>query len=322
MAGISDLKTENIRKVRACFYEGGVWTKNELSQRTGLSLAGTTNVLKLLLQEGMIIQSGKADSAVGRKSKQYMLDPDHCHIGCITAMYGRWQHSFSAESYRLSGERVYRRRAEDAAGEPVLILALVNDLLVHDPLLTAVTISLPGVARNGVVETCDIAALEHVDLAGAVTQRFHIPCIIENDIALACAGFAKTAGEGASPALIYQPEVSLTGCSAIVNGRIIHGSSLCAGQIRYLLKAGSQSAREILLQQMKAICTILNPDTIGWYSDILTDEEISFADLQLPQQLNCSIVRVTDIRQLIAEGLFAAGIQYLIQNHTGGEHVS
>ena len=113
MAGISDLKMENIRDVRACFYTGGTWTKNQLSRKTGLSLAGTTNVLKYLLEKKEILQSGKAASKAGRKSKQYILNPDSCHIGIVKILYGRWNHDVEISAMRLNGECVLSERAGD-----------------------------------------------------------------------------------------------------------------------------------------------------------------------------------------------------------------
>ena len=35
----NDLKKENRKKIRECLYDGNIWTKNELSLQTGLSLA-------------------------------------------------------------------------------------------------------------------------------------------------------------------------------------------------------------------------------------------------------------------------------------------
>ena len=89
MTRINELKTENIRDIRSCFYRGGIWTKNELSDETGLSLAGTTNVLKFLQERREILLVGKADSTVGRKSKQYTLNKDYAHIGTLIAQYGK-----------------------------------------------------------------------------------------------------------------------------------------------------------------------------------------------------------------------------------------
>ena len=72
MTKITDLKEDNIHQIRQCFYDGEIWTKNKLAQKTGLSLAATTNILQYLLQNNEILLDGKAQSTGGRKSKQYV----------------------------------------------------------------------------------------------------------------------------------------------------------------------------------------------------------------------------------------------------------
>ena len=76
MAKIIDLKQENIHKVRSCFYQGGTWTKNQLSSQTGISLAGTTNILQILENSEEIEFVGNARSTGGRKSKLYQFSVD------------------------------------------------------------------------------------------------------------------------------------------------------------------------------------------------------------------------------------------------------
>ena len=43
MSKVNDLKQENEIKIRECLYDGQIWTKNDLTYKTSLSLATTTN---------------------------------------------------------------------------------------------------------------------------------------------------------------------------------------------------------------------------------------------------------------------------------------
>ena len=81
---ITELKTNNIHQVRLCFYNGEIWTKNDLAKHTGLSLAATTNILQLLLKDDEIKLVGEAQSTGGRKSKQYILNKDYYHLGNVS----------------------------------------------------------------------------------------------------------------------------------------------------------------------------------------------------------------------------------------------
>ena len=42
MSKVNDLKQENEIKIRECLYDGQIWTKNDLTYKTSLSLATTT----------------------------------------------------------------------------------------------------------------------------------------------------------------------------------------------------------------------------------------------------------------------------------------
>lgn len=81
---ITELKSDNIHSVRICFYNGEIWTKNDLAKHTGLSLAATTNILQLLLKDDEIKLIGEAQSTGGRKSKQYILNKDYYHLGNVS----------------------------------------------------------------------------------------------------------------------------------------------------------------------------------------------------------------------------------------------
>lgn len=312
MAGISDLKLDNIRDVRACFYQGGIWTKNVLSEKTGLSLAGTTNVLKYLQEEKEILLCGLAESKVGRKSKQYVLNPDYSHIGCVTVAYGKWTHSAYTASYRLNGECVLRRQAEDSTCDIDFLIRIIRDLLSRDPLIRIICVSVPGVVKDGVIGACDIAGLENTDAGRTLTEMFGIPFIIENDVNAAAVGFSAEKRTDGNLVLIYQPEISLTGCGILIDGRLYHGSTSAAGEVKYMSLSGTDNARSVLLKQMKNLCAVLNPSVIVWYSDVIQDEKITADMLDVPEMLKCQIVRARDFYKLLAEGLFTMGMQGLV----------
>ena len=83
MTKTTELKIENIRSVRECFYNRSVQTKNELSEASGLSLAAVTNILQHMCSTGEIRYTQDAQSTGGRKSKIYELNPDYHHIGAV-----------------------------------------------------------------------------------------------------------------------------------------------------------------------------------------------------------------------------------------------
>ncbi|MBR3364656.1 MAG: ROK family protein [Solobacterium sp.] len=312
MAGISDLKMENIRDVRACFYTGGTWTKNQLSRKTGLSLAGTTNVLKYLLEKKEILQSGKAASKAGRKSKQYILNPDSCHIGTVKIMYGRWNHNVEIAAMRLNGECMLSESAGDTLCDSAFLMNMIRILLKEDPLISVLAISLPGTASNGRIETCDVAALEGIDLGAMIDQEFNVPYMIENDVNTACIGFGSDHPDIRNLALIYQPEMSLTGCGIMINGTLYNGCRHAAGEIKHMPLREANDPVSLMQAQIEALCAVLNPEMIGWYSDVIIGDPDFSARLRLPEQLKCETVKLSGFTELIDRGLFAIGMRTLV----------
>ena len=68
-----------------------------------------------------------------------------------------------------------------------------------------------------------------------------------------------------------------------------------------------------LKAQIEALCAVLNPEMIGWYSDVIIGDPDFSARLRLPEQLKCETMKLSDFPQLIDKGLFAIGMNTLVQ---------
>ena len=85
MTKITDLKEDNIHQIRQCFYDGEIWTKNKLAQKTGLSLAATTNILQYLRPDQIYFAKwNKGYSKLLRLSNIY---PNIREVNNIEKMY-------------------------------------------------------------------------------------------------------------------------------------------------------------------------------------------------------------------------------------------
>lgn len=311
MAKVNDLKNENIRDVRACFYRGGPWTKNELSTETGLSLAGTTNVLKYLLETGEILLNGKSGSGIGRKSKQYVLNPDHAHIGILIVRYNRKCNELIASSSDLFGKTVFKEILQDRECGCGFVKKTIASMLEKDPLIQILCVSIPGVCEKGVLRTCDVEALENEDLGSRIREEFRLPYVIENDVNSACIGFAHVYPDRKNMAVIFQPEAELSGCGIIIGGELYNGACHMAGEIKYAGIKGVKNPLKLLKRQIETLCAVLNPEIIGWYSEQIREETIGPDSLDLPEALRCPLERITDFFGMIEKGLYSIGIRNL-----------
>ena len=181
-------------------------------------------------------------------------------------------------------------------------------MMDSDPLIRVFAISVPGICADGKIGSCDIASLENTDLGKMIDETLQIPTVIENDVNSACIGYSHMYPDAKDMALVYQPEMKLTGCGILINGKLYHGYNHSAGEIKHLPLKGDR-AEEALKTQIRTLCAVLDPERIGWYSDIIPPEVTKIECPDLPEQLQCETERVDDFYHLITDGLFTFGMQ-------------
>lgn len=315
MSRNSDLKTDNTHLVRTCFYDGKIWTKNALSQKTGLSLAATTNILQILLHEQEIEFIGEAASTGGRKSKQYMINKDYTHLGIIICKRDDLHYDFIVKVCHLLDQIVWEKEYNCQHGDMDDVIEVMKDMLFHDPLISTVTVSIPGVCQAGVINICDFEALAQQDFVSQLQQQFAVNVYIENDVNVACMGLSSHYPQISHMALMYQPKVKYIGCGMILNHHLYDGFSHFAGELSYIPflsfsqqeKMLKDNPQQLLLYQLITLCTVINPQLIGLCSDVLECFDESLMNDYLPEEHRPKIVWINDIDEYIKDGLFDLG---------------
>ena len=114
-AKIIDLRQENIHKVRSCFYQGGTWTKNQLSCQTGISLAGTTNILQILENDVNVASLGYCSIHPEFRTLALLYQPDTDFAGSgiiINKRLHRGRNGFAGEAgYLMNGYKPPNRQS-------------------------------------------------------------------------------------------------------------------------------------------------------------------------------------------------------------------
>jgi predicted NBD/HSP70 family sugar kinase len=77
---VRDLRRENRAVVLWSLYFGRPRSRQELSAATGLSPASVTNVIRELLDEGIVIEAGSVDSDGGRPRVMLDMNPEHGYV--------------------------------------------------------------------------------------------------------------------------------------------------------------------------------------------------------------------------------------------------
>ena len=317
MAANNESKLENIQKVRACFYDGKIWTKNKIATQTNLSLALTTNILGELLEDNEIIYIGDADSTGGRKSKRYILNENYSHIGMINLTKDHLKYVMKLSSFNLNEEKIFEVTNEDDQGNLQSLMQCTKILLEKDPLIEVIIISLPGVCVNGVVDLCDYQNLEGENIVDCLSIISNRKVIVENDVNIACIGFSYEHPNVKQLAFMYQPSQDYVGCGIVLNGSLYNGFSHFAGELRYLPCYDSQSQDEmlihdpegLLMDQIVSLTAVLNPQMVGYHSDCFTSFKKKITDYGIPSKHCPILVEVKDLDGEIEKGLFSIGLK-------------
>lgn len=316
-----DLKEENIYKVRACFYEEEIWTKNSLAEKTGLSLAATTNVLQELLEEQEILFVGEADSTGGRKSKNYTLNVEYAHMGMLILRKEGKKHILHAYSTNLKNKNLvdFQETKEEVSKEDVV--SLVKLLMEKDPKIQVLTISIPGVCENGIIDICDYAALEGEHMLESLTP-FCENIIIENDVNVACIGFSYQYPEKKNLAFIYQPKEDYVGVGIVLNGKLYNGFSHFAGELRYSpfythdqqTQMLQENPEDLLMKQIGMLCSVINPSVVGYHSDCFKTLTTNLQTYGIPKKHCPALIPVENLELEIRRGLYSIGLNDLKEN--------
>ena len=162
----------NEQMIRECFYDGNVWTKNILSEVTGLSLGSVTNILQELLKREEIFFVGEDDSTGGRKSKRYLINKDYYHILKVVLRRTADYFEFRLRTVDLLNQVIYEKEEKTQIGSVEELLELIQDMIVIDSFISIICMSIPGICRDGIIDVCDFKSFENLNLKQILTKEF------------------------------------------------------------------------------------------------------------------------------------------------------
>lgn len=308
MTKVEELRTENIESIRRCFYDRHIYTKSTLSKKTKISLAGTTNVLQELLKRKEIMQIDDAASTGGRKSKQYLLNKDYCHIAKVTLQKTETTYDFLIKIVDLFDQVIYEENRKTKKGNLHDLEEVIASISGQKD-LGYITISIPGVCVEGIVQNCDFYELEGEDAGNMIRRHTDVPFVIENDVNVSVIGYSQMYPAIKDMALIYQPACDYFGCGILIDGKLYNGYSHAAGELRYLPDYSEsqqrvmlkESPEALLINRISVLQAVLDPELIAWYSDVVKED--------LP--VNERVKKIDNFYECIQNGLYQIGIEQI-----------
>lgn len=214
----------------------------DLARRTGLTGATVSIVVRKLIDEGMVVEAGRAESTGGKPAVFLELDPNarfavgvHLDQTGITyvisnlggAVVGRWRHA-GAES--VAPDTVVARVALDLAS----LIPSVG--VAHDRIVGLGMVS-PGPITSSVGMSLTRPAMDAwsgYPLAEMLQRATGLPVILENDATAAAVGeyWSGTREGGAVFAALYMG--TGIGAGLMVDGDLYRGASSNTGEVGHI----------------------------------------------------------------------------------------
>jgi predicted NBD/HSP70 family sugar kinase len=236
----ADARAANLILVLQTLYRNPGLTRAEVARRTGLTRVTISELVALLIDDGLIHETGIAEQArPGKKAISLEVRDDTTDIiACDLSGAERLRGGV----YTLHGEqrRSATRPVNGARGEAAidLVTDLIADLMTNpdkeERQLLGIGIGVPGtINSDGRVLTAMSLGWSDLDLQGRLHERFGVPVNVIND---ANAGVLaeQTFSEGHSSLLRIQIARGV-GAGLLLDGQMVIGQSSAAGEIGHVI---------------------------------------------------------------------------------------
>ena len=272
----SDIKLNNRRLVLDAIFQAGTTSRTQLAKELSMSKPAISDNLASLLACGVVREAGEsgAGPSGGRKqillkfnpANRYIISIDlssNSVVFALSDLVGTILNTFeifvsdttSAEScldLLCSGVRVLQQASPDSAAQ-----------------IYCIAVAAPGsYDSSGSLLSCNIKCgcppWYRIDLKAQLSEVFHLPVIICNNIK------AATLGEYISGACVQQPNMLFLstglgiGVGILLEGRIFSGESCDSGEVYDYLDSEHTDRKtnfedRVCLEYLKECCSELNP---------------------------------------------------------------
>lgn len=212
----------------------------ELAEVTGLSGQAISNIVRRLLDAGLVREAGRLRGAgIGKPRTLLELEPTgryavgvHLDPSVVTVVL-----------LDLTGEVVARRPVDQYADDPGVLIdgiaKTIEEVIAESGAprdrVTGVGIAAPGpidVERGVVVDPPNLSTWHLVPLRDALSERTGLPIVLDKDVT-AAASAEKWAGQGGSFVFFYLG--TGVGAGLVIGDEVVRGSSSNVGEIGHVI---------------------------------------------------------------------------------------
>ncbi|RGT74942.1 ROK family transcriptional regulator [Mediterraneibacter massiliensis] len=222
-------------------------SRQEISKRLHLSAPAVSNNVSALIENGIIYENGRDDTSLGRKPRQLSYKGDLYYVISVELMPKKVRAGM-ADLY--GNIRFWEEReisVKKGVDEVLAQLDAVVDSLLEkkekDIEVIAIAIGVPALTGqndlNDLFSTY-LSDWKNVDLKEHVFQKYRIEAIIVNDVELALIGEREKGVGKKQTNIIYIKYGEGFAARAIVDGYLLKGNNMAAGELGYYLESLEQ----------------------------------------------------------------------------------
>ena len=238
------MRENNIRIILNTIRKNGEVSRTDLAHQLGLTSPAVTNIVAALIQDGLVLETGRSDSALGRKPVLLSINPAVCYLlGMVLTTEGI---TVVISDFSANILHTVHRAIDPLAGSELIIALMVDgakqcmaEVGAQTQQILACGIAAPGPldVRSGMLlNPPNFPSWRNVPICKMIEDALGIPAVLDketNAAAMAEYYFGLTEEyKTMFLMLIWQDSI---GGSILYNGNVLHGYADGAGDIGHSL---------------------------------------------------------------------------------------
>ncbi|WP_372385506.1 ROK family transcriptional regulator [Vibrio sp. BS-M-Sm-2] len=235
---LDDVQNHNKRVILNALHNSGSCSRKEISQLVGLDQATVTRVIKPLIEQGLIVETGVRKAARGRSSIYLGFNTQHLRIVSVRIQ----RTNFSIDIYDLNGvslTSIVKPINTDNSPEELIeyLTKQVSDVLnEQEGDILGISLAMPGPfleQDNKIILMTDAKNWQDVDFISHMREQFpDYPIYAGHDAKLAAlAVWRQLQSTYEVSVLLYVSLGQGVGSGLVIEGQVYHGSLGTAGEI-------------------------------------------------------------------------------------------
>ncbi|WEV46209.1 ROK family protein [Bifidobacterium sp. ESL0690] len=233
-ASPTDVRRNNRLLIFGLLFPSHQYSRAELGRKTGLSRVAVSDVVKDMLNEGILCETGQETHNTGKGKRGTLLGIDTTQLHIISIDLSQ-AHLVRGAVTNLLGAPLIHSETVLGAEEKVQIetvIELIEELSKRTNNIIGIGISTTGVVQDGVIRRSTELGWENLDLKTPLEHRFSMPVFLTNDAA-ASVLTERYFGQ-AGPNVLFVKIDRGIGSATLLNDTVIVGENHAGGEIGHI----------------------------------------------------------------------------------------